>query len=229
MSDIVIAAIIGSAATLITALVQVFLRLKEPATAHAKPKRRLSLPFILALMLCSAIGGFGYSEYRNQQNREEITLLKELQMRMSQLTASVEHIGRNNLASAGVVTLDVVAAPSPTKDARKEALGLVHVPACKRTNSPSTVCAETDAIHASVCAAIPESGKASEVLLFARGEETNSQPWTTNRVEVGQDVGGGRFINAPVERLDGQGNKWVCQEFIYWNADKGRLIRIAVR
>jgi hypothetical protein len=44
----------------------------------------------------------------------------------------------------------------------------------------------------------------------------------------GQDVGGAKFVDAYYERTQADA-KEVCQRFVYWNSQKGRMARILVK
>jgi len=75
---------------------------------------------------------------------------------------------------------------------------------------------------------VPASATVTEVQLFTRTEDSQ-QPWDETRVQVGQDAGAAKFVDAYIERAQGKESKEVCQHFAHWNSQKGRSARILVK
>jgi hypothetical protein len=109
---------------------------------------------------------------------------------------------------------------------------LVQVPACKGVQMAFTAergaCAESEAVRIALCAIVPAKAQVSEVLLFSR-PENSQQPWSESRVTMGQEAGGTRFVDPPVERANSDSTKQVCSTYTHWASDKGHSARVVVK
>ena len=68
----------------------------------------------------------------------------------------------------------------------------------------------------------------SEVLLFSR-PDGSQQPWSESRVTMGQEAGGARFVDPPVEKPYGESMKQVCSTYTHRASDKAHTARIVVK
>ena len=109
------------------------------------------------------------------------------------------------------------------------AAAVVGLPPCVNSlaaSAASAGCNEGSALHASVCATIPATATVTEVQVFTRFEDSQ-QAWSEVRVQAGQDAGSAKFVDAFYERAQADA-KEVCQHFVHWNSQKGRVARILV-
>lgn len=227
MSESVIAAMIGAAATIGTAIFQLILNWRRQAGDRRVAKSGTkSLLWIVALMLASGVGGFAYSEYLGQARREDDHALRlEMQQQLQSLAASTAKLEQIHLSVQTVSEREARQA----EERRRGAEGveaLMQVPACKAKQG--LACAESDVARLAVCAAVPVKAQVTEVQLFTRSEES-LQPWSDGRVTTGQDGGNAKFFDGPVERVNTESTKQVCYTFAHWGTDKGRTARIVVR
>jgi|SRR5690242_12615142 len=230
LSDSVLAAMIGAAATIGTALFQLVNNWRAQAANDRRTKRGgfRSLMMLLLIMAASAVAGYALSEYRAQSLRDETHALRqELQQQVKILEASTAKLELVNRSS------EEQSALAQQKRLGAEGVeGLVLVPACKGAQiafaAEHTACSESEATRLSVCAVVPARAQVSEVLLFSR-PDNSLQSWTESKVVSGQDAGGARFIDAPAEHTHSETTKQVCSQYSHWASDKGHSARIVVK
>ena len=232
-SESVLAAMIGATATVGAAIFQLIMQWRKQSGDRRVSKGGLrSLLWMLTLMLASGVGGFAYSEYLNQAQRDDAhELRKELQQQLATLASSTAKLEQVRLNAQSVVDAQTRQAEERRRGV-EGVEGLVQLPACKGRASASgaerPACAEGDAQRVAVCAVVPASAQVTEVQLFTR-QDDSQQSWAESRVETSQDAGRARFLDAPFERAHTDGSKEVCFNFAHWGADKGRAARIVVR
>ena len=193
VSEPVLAAMIGAAATITTATVQLIAAWRRHSAegdrrTSSKKGGFRSLLMLLMIILAAAVAGFAYSQYRLQETREETRALrletKEQLLLLETAITRLEQIRLNALTTAD---------PQGAANAAERRRGtdgvaaLVEVPACKSsqaTGSASRACNEADAIRVSMCAVIPPAAQVIEVQLFARPEDSQ-QAWSQSRVSAG--------------------------------------------
>ena len=83
------------------------------------------------------------------------------------------------------------------------------------------------ALVAAIITTIPASATVTEVQLFTRTDDA-PQSWTESKVQSGQDAGAAKFVDAFYERAQSD-SKEVCQRFMHWGSQKGRLARVLVK
>src|SRR5262245_57587917 len=112
LSETILAAMIGAAATMLTATFQLFLAFRARTKSESKPKRSgvRSLLSVFAIILASAVGGFAYSELRAERSREDIRDLRaELTEQFRALAASssarLDQLRGMSGESSGLLTL----------------------------------------------------------------------------------------------------------------------------
>ena len=230
VSETVLAAMIGAGATLVTALFQLVSAFRSSATERRTAKGSRgglrSLMWTVALIAAAGVGGFAYAEFRSQASRDETrTLRDELQAQMQALQASTARLEQLRFAAAQGSTDSTGAGAAPSSTA------LVTLPACKGAQvgfaTERGPCTEQEALEVAVCAPVPAAAQVTGVELFTRPDGALT-PWPEARASAGQDVGGGRFAQAHVERMDGEQGKLVCQSFSHWGST-ARTVRVQVR
>jgi hypothetical protein len=228
LSDPVMAALIGAGATFAAALFQLTSNARRQAAERAVGKpitRRAGSWFTVAVLLLAAlVGGYALAEYQGFQNRgDDKALRQEMQTRLRELSDVATRLERAALQKSD----------QPDVERRRGIEGVAAViglPACSSGPpgpGPNTACNEGTALRASVCAIIPAASVVTEVQVFTRMEDS-TQPWSEARVQLGQDAGAARFVDAFSERVQAE-DKEVCQRFIHWNSQKPRLARILVK
>jgi hypothetical protein len=229
-SDSVLAAMIGAAATIGTALFQLINNWRAQAAGDRKTKRGgfRSLMMLLLIMAACAVAGYALAEYRAQSLRDETHALRqELQQQVKILEASTARLELVNRS---------VDDQSRTSELRRQGIdgveALVQVPACKGVQMAFTAergaCAETEATRVAVCAVVPAKAQVSEVLLFSRAENSQ-QTWNESRVAMGIETGGARFVDPPVEHAHNDSAKQVCSTYTHWSSEKAHTARIVVK
>lgn len=226
LSETILASMIGAAATVMTAVFQLFLAFRR-SKAESKPKRaaaRSSL-WVLVIILFSAGAGFGYAELRAERAREDTrSLREELAQQREALGSMLRALPRD---MEGMLTL----ATSRSSLVAGSAESMATLAACSSQppafgNTP-VPCAERDAQRMAVCAVVPAQAAVQEVQLFARPAGSNVA-WDQSRVAFGQDAGGLRFMDSPFEvARDAQG-KAVCVSVANWNAERAHTVRLVV-
>jgi hypothetical protein len=234
VSESILAAAIGGIATVGTALVQLIIAWRKQTGDRRTLKGGgfRSLLWMLALMLASGVSGFAYSQYRNQERRDDDRALRqELQQQSQTLAASAIRLEQVRF-SAQAAADDLAQLAAERRRGTDGVAALVQVPACKGQtvafNSERVACTETDAVRIAVCAVVPAKAQLTEVQLFTRPEDS-TQPWSESRVIAGQDAGKARFVDTPIEQVHADTGKEVCYRFMHWGSDKGSAARIVVR
>ena len=231
-SEPVIAAMIGATATVGTAIFQLIVNWRKQSGDRRVSKFGLrSLLWMVTLMLASGVGGFAYSEYLNQAQRDDAhELRQEMQRELATLASATAKLEQVRLSTQSVADAQTRQAEERRRGA-EGVEGLVQLPACRGRGAAvgeRSACAEADAQRVAVCAVVPASAKVTEVLLFTRLEDSQ-QPWDESRVEASQDAGKAKYVDAPFERAHTDATKQVCSNFAHWGSEKGRTARIVVK
>lgn len=238
LSDPVLAAFIGAAATVLVALVQLQLswrrELKERERGQpiTKKARRGPVMFVFALVIAAAVGGFALSQYLMSLLEDDRDALRtELKARLSEINATALRLEEARLAERRQIESEIHRADA-LRQGEEGVAAVVLVGPCKVGNAPPAEakreCREQDAMRIAVCTRVPAAATVKEVLLYTRFEDSK-QPWGDARVQAGQDAGQARFVDKVFERPDGEAGKQVCQGFVQWNTGKSRLARILVK
>jgi hypothetical protein len=219
-SETIVAASIGAAATLLTASFQLFSAMRANK-ADGRPKRGRtlrSIVAIIALMGASAVGGFMYSELRQQRTAEDLrSMRQELNAQLQSLTTATQQLASQrisanlpqSMAVAGTLTMPDI---KPQNAAPTSVDSEIYAPACQATAG----CTEVSAQRASLCGMIPGNAKVNKVDLFLSPVGDDSKP-EFQKVEADQDLGGAKFIGAPAEYKHGDNRKSACVDFIHWS------------
>lgn len=240
LSDpVIIAAIIGASATVLTALVQLRvswrkeLKERERGQPITKKTRRGPVIAVTVLMLAAGVGGFALSEYlESWREGDRATLRADLKSGLSQISATAARLEQARLAEREQIEKGTRRAEA-LRLAEEGAVASVVVGPCKSDSlliSPGSrpECSEQSAVRVAVCVRVPAAAVVREVLLYTRLEDAQ-QSWADARVQPGQDAGQARFAEKHFERPDSDGTKQVCEGFVNWNSEKARLARIQVK
>ncbi|HEV8645203.1 MAG TPA: hypothetical protein VGR01_06505 [Burkholderiales bacterium] len=236
LSDPVTAALIGAAATFVTAVIQLTANARRQAAERAagKPASRKSGSWlaIFALALAALVGGYALSEYQSYSLRGDDKLLREeMQTRLRDISAAAVRLERAGLEKNGQSEADARLAAERRRGAAGVA-AIISVPPCRAPKAglaqAPAACAEQEALRTTLCAVVPASATVTEVQVFTRLEDAQ-QSWDDARVQAGQDAGAARFVDAYFERAQGNESKEICQHFAHWNSHKGRSARILVK
>ncbi len=236
LSDPVMAALIGAGATFATAIFQLTSNARRQAAERAagKPASRKTGSWlaIFALVLASLVTGYALSEYQTYSGRQDEKLLRdELLARVRDISAAAVRLERAGTEKNGSSDADARLAAERRLGAEGVA-AIVSMPPCRTAKAGSAqapaACSENEALRATLCAVVPASATITEVQLFTRTEDSQ-QPWDEARVQVGQDAGAAKFVDAYIERAQGKESKEICQHFAHWNSQKGRSARILVK
>jgi hypothetical protein len=238
LSDPVVAAFIGAAATVLAALVQLRLswrkeiKERERGQPITKKARRGPVIFVFLLVIAAAVGGFALSQYlMSLLEDDRVALRDEMKARLSEINATALRLEQARLAERRQIESEVHQADA-LREGEEGVAAVVLVGPCKVENTaPAEAkreCREQNAMRIAVCTRVPSAATVKEVLLYTRLEDSQ-QPWAEARVQAGQDAGQARFVDKVFERPDGEAGKQVCQGFVQWNAEKSRLARIVVK
>jgi hypothetical protein len=228
LSETILAAMIGAAATIMTATFQL-LHLRGKAKAETRPKRSAtrSLVTLAVIVLASAVGGFAYSELRAERVREDTLQLRmELADQLRELATSTERLEHFRSEVEPATSATPVALSGPLT---AEAIIRLHPcraePISVGVDSPA--CDEATAERVALCTAIPVPAKISSVELFAKPDD-DLQPWEQSKVDVNQDAGGTRFADAPYDQMQGNDHRSVCVNLAHWSSAHGHVARLLV-
>lgn len=229
LSETILAAMIGAAATIMTATFQLLMAMRGKAKAEARPKRSAtrSLVTLAVIVLASAVGGFAYSELRAERAREDTRQLRmELADQLRELSTSTERLEHFRSEVEPATSATPVALSGPLA---AEAIIRLHPcraePISVGVDSPA--CDEATAERVALCTAIPVPAKISSVELFAKADD-DLQPWEQSKVDVNQDAGGTRFADAPYDQMQGSDHRSVCVNLAHWSSAHGHVARLLV-
>ncbi len=230
LSETILAAMIGAAATMLTALTQLMLTLRAKVKAETRPKRNAmrSLLWMLALLVASAVGGFAYSELRAERAREDTReLRKELTEQLQALalsTAKLELLGGDRATDLASLT------SGGAVDQATESM--LHVPACRADTlalgNDTIGCDETDAVPVELCVDVPASAQVTAIELYARSDASFAD-WSENGVTLNEDFGGARFAPSTFAYPSVAEVRAVCTKLTHWNTEHGHVARMVVR
>jgi hypothetical protein len=247
MSDGVLAAIIAASATVFAALLQLRASFAHAAARARAPnvrsKSRLPQLVIAAMLVGAGVCGFALSQWIADHRRAAQDLVTaELRARIEQmsrtegqLTGAYNEIETSVLRNIGLQGVVVMASVPPCKPALSATLAVAdntaeasESPPSPAAVAPSGGCTEADASPVTLCATIPAAATVDDVELYVRAEDSEA-PWTASRVTPGQEAAEARFAGEPVEIADDSTAKHVCERFVQWSTEHGRVARVVVR
>jgi hypothetical protein len=231
LSEPIYAALIGAAATVITALVQLRiswrkeLKERERGQPITKKTRRGPVLAVMALMIAAAVGGFSLSQYlMSLRYGDQDALRTEMHTQLAEIKDIKARLERDRSTDHDQIELSV-RRELALHEGEQGTVASVSVGPC--ASDSKQTCAEQSALRVAVCARVPASATVKEVLLYTRPEDSQ-QAWSESLVQPGQDAGQARFLDKFYERPDAEA-KQVCQRFATWNSEKARLARIVVK
>jgi len=248
MSDGVLAAIIAASATVFAALLQLkasFTHAAARARANnVRGKSRLPQLVIATMLMGAGVCGFALAQWiADHQRAAQELVTAELRARIEQmsrtegqLTGAYGEIETSVLRNIGLQGVVVMASLPPCKpasgatpslaDSTADASDAAAAPPAAST--PLGGCTEAEASPVTLCATIPAAATVNDVELYVR--PANSEvPWTANRVTPGQEAAEARFGAEPIEIADDATAKQVCERFVQWSTEHGRVARVVVR
>jgi hypothetical protein len=247
MSDGVLAAIIAATATVFAALLQLKASFAHAAAraraANSRSKSRLPQLVIAVMLVGAGVCGFALSQWIADHRRAAQDLVTaELRARIEQmsrtegqLTGAYNEIETSVLRNIGLQGVVVMASVPPCKPALSETPEVGEStaeasdpPTSPATSAPSSGCTEADASPVTLCATIPAAATVNDVELYVRTADSET-PWTASRVTPGQEAAEARFAEQPVELADDATAKQVCERFVQWSTEHGRVARVVVR
>jgi len=210
VSETIIAATIGAAATVMTALFQLFGAIRNSGRSSAPPKRGTTLRSIvavLALMIASGVGGYMFSELRQERTSQDLRSIRdELSAQLQMVEANTARLAAREAASTATSGV------SASTHQPIERAAAIYVPACA-----SGACSEAQPQSMALCDAIPAALRVTDLDLFVRAAGSQ-QDWEQARVGFGQDAGGGKFVGGLQEQADADDQRNVCVTFVHWGA-----------
>ena len=168
VSETILAAMIGAAATISTAIVQL-LRARSANDPKPRRSRIRSYISIVALMLASGGAGFAYSELRALDIRGEIEALRR--------DFSGQSLPQSQ--SSGLRPIANAASLQGSASAIASVEALAHLPPCISAAAdvtPTRTCTDAAAQRVALCVAVPEGARSGATQLYARGVDA-AEPW----------------------------------------------------
>ena len=237
-SDPITAALIGAAATVLTALVQLRyswrreLKDRERGQPITKKTRRGPVIAVFVLLIAAGAGGFFLSQYvMSLIDEDRESLRSEVKSRLSEISASAARLEKARLIERGDIESNALRAEARRRGEEGVAASVMVGPCRTESGAKTesrTQCSEQTAVRIAVCASVPASANVRDVWLYTR-LESSTQSWTDSRVQAGQDTGQAKFVETAFERPDGDNAKQVCHAFINWSGEKSRVARILVK
>lgn len=244
MSDGVLAAIIAASATVFAALLQLKASFAHAAararTPNVRSKSRLPQLVIAAMLVGAGVCGFALSQWIADHRRAAQDLVTaELRARIEQmsrsegrLTGAYGEIETSVLRNIGLQGVVVMASVPPCKPAAAATPAIADDTGEASDPAPAGPapggCTESDASPVTLCATIPAAATVNDVELYVRAADSET-PWTASRVTPGQEAAQARFADGPVELADDATAKQVCERFVQWSTEHGRVARVVVR
>ena len=236
LSEPLIAAMIGAAATVATALVQLRIswrkeiRERERGQPITKKSRRGPVIVVFVLLVAGAVGGFALSQYFvSLREGDRDALRADLQSKLSEINATALRLAEARMNERKQIETEVQRADASRQGEEGAAASVVVAP-CKPEGVPGArqECTEQSALRITVCARVPAGATIKEVQLYIRSDDPK-QGWPEARVQPGQEVGQSRFADKFSERPEDADSKQVCQGFSNWSPNKSRFARVVVK
>ncbi|HMN43494.1 MAG TPA: hypothetical protein PKE27_02920 [Povalibacter sp.] len=236
LSETILAAMIGAAATVGTALFQLLGAFRAKGRTDIKPKRGTTLRSIIAitaLMVASAAGGFLYSQFLQQRAGEDIRAMRQELRELRDLTAS-RVLERSQPQQFADVAAPESAMPVPEPHAIPISLepesgvaeSIAYVPACRVAGASD--CPEAQAQRIALCGTVPAHARVETIHFFAQPDAVQ-HPWDQHAVALEADVGGAKFSGNTFEYAQGPAAKAVCVNFMQWSSQHPHIARIVVQ
>jgi hypothetical protein len=237
-SDPITAALIGAAATVLTALVQLRyswrreLKDRERGQPITKKTRRGPVIAVFVLLIAAGAGGFFLSQYvMSLIDEDRESLRSEVKSRLSEISASAARLEQARLNERGDIESNALRAEALRRGEEGVAASAVVGPCRGESGAKAeskSQCSEQTAVRMAVCASVPAAATVRDVWLYTR-LEGSTQSWADSRVQAGQDTGQAKFVETAFERPESDSAKQVCHAFINWSGENSRVARILVK
>jgi hypothetical protein len=231
--DRVTAAAVAATGTIIGALIQLRVAWRKEVAARArgvpvtKKSRRGPVAAVLLLLTAAGVGGFAFSQSLVQRSERETAALRgELRTQLEQINATAARLELATVDRAQAARVDD-ARRGPDDISVTATVGPCRGRAVAGTDA-AAACSEQEAQRVTLCASVPTSAPAMDIVLYARHEDS-PQSWSESRVAPGQDVGRARFADKPFERTESDRTKQVCTGFSAWDAEHAYSARLVVK
>ena len=249
LSETIIAASIGAAATVSTALFQLFSALRSNNRVDVRPKKGStvkSIAAVVALMVVAAVGGFLFSEFRNERNSLDLHSMRDdINSKLQVLAQTTERLAMRsdaqnsipqplaNLQSAAQVAAPLTSpmistginSPGLSSQASMSAItgsveSVVYAAGCDN----GATCTETNTQPVALCGAIPVLTQAREFSLYLK--DANSSD--VAKVEFDQEITGAKFSGPPQEFSQDEQRKAVCVKLFHWS-ERAHIATLVIR
>jgi hypothetical protein len=193
VSETILAAMIGAAATISTAIVQL-LRSRSLNDSRPRRSRIRSCLSIAALMLASGAAGFAYSELRSLDIPGEVAALRrDLRGQAPAIVASpIPNAASLRSVDGGVASVEAIAQLPPCVSTATDA-------------AAATACSDAAIQRVALCATLPEGARSGATHLYARGVDA-AEPWLKLTPETTAPAASD---NAPKVRAQGESFRYV--------------------
>jgi hypothetical protein len=229
LSETILAAMIGAAATVSAAIFQIVSSIKSAKKVEVKPRKgstMRSILAILALMVASAVGGFLYSELLKQGDTEDLRAMRDELRELKDLARAARE-------PAPMLAQTQVSPPAELvqvahQQTSQQVESVAYVPACRKQGSGDAVtCSEQDAQRIALCGSIPAYARIEQIDLFAQPDAVQ-KPWSEHRAMLDQDLGGARFTGKSFEYAQSAETKAVCVNFMQWSSEHSHIARVVL-
>jgi hypothetical protein len=239
LSPNVIAALVGAAATLVAALINLRIAWRREVldrlqTARGGRRVRRGLLIAISILVAAAgVGGYAGAMYLMQRDHRHTQELRaELQQRIGEIrdTAARFELARHGERAA------IEAEARALEDRRRGADGMAAVAVlgpCRARPSTGdageqTACSEAEAVQASVCVPIASAARVFEVVPYARWAD-DAADWNDRQVALGGRLASAGFGAQPWERADAGGTRRVCVDAATWDSRRALEVRVVVK
>ena len=231
----VIAALVGAAATLIAAMINLRIAWRREVLERMNkrtPRARRGLLIAIAILVVAAgVGGYAGALYLMQNDQQSTRAMRlELRQRIAEIKEAASRLEQTRVGDR--VSIETQARLQ--EDRRRGGEGVaatVRIGPCRARSgetAEATPCRESDLVPVGLCVVIPPAASVYEITPYARAEGDGAS-WDDRRATLGATLANVRFATQPVERPDGAAAKNVCLEV--WSLDGQRAVdaRVVVR
>ena len=225
LSETIVAAIIGAAATMATAIFQL-VRNRAPSETRPKKKRLRSLIATIALMIGCIVGGYAWSALRAVSAKDEMKATLEAEFN-KQFAALAAH---QNIPAAQATAPGVSGAIPARNGEDGSADVYANLPPCRIATQPDDVgpvsCTESAALPIELCAAIPSAAHMTTIRVFSRVPKSEA-PWAER--DAGAPTLGSLHIGpSPAEYAVSADKRSVCLDVANWSVEDTLAVRVVV-
>jgi hypothetical protein len=231
----VIAALVGAAATLVAALINLRIAWRREVLdrmSKRTPRARRGLfVAIMILVVAAGVGGYAGALYLMQNDQQATRAMRqELRQRIAEIRETASRLEQTRVGDRASIETQA----RLQEDRRRGSEGIastIRLGPCRARSTDTadaTSCREGELAAVGLCVAVPAAASVYEVTPYARAEG-DAAAWEERRGALGAIVANVRFGAQPVERADGAAAKNVCVDV--WSLDGQRAVdaRVIVR